>query len=209
MLAPLYRFRLDEREITAARPGGIVLAAFIIMLIASILFLGLASVAVMTGAIGSNFQVLSMAWIQGIVGLFLLAGGIGVGRGLLVGRIWARWTGVGVAISICAASLFLIISLGSMAVSISSKSNQSAINPNTGTKLPAEEAQALTDPAATPFDNQRFLYGMLGMYLVPGVFGMVLGGTALCALLTRGTAAWFQTSRLIREEHRLLRRELA
>jgi hypothetical protein len=46
------------------------------------------------------------------------------------------------------------------------------------------------------------------MYMLPGVFGALLGITALWSLLTRETAAWFRFASSIRQEHRQLRREL-
>jgi hypothetical protein len=51
--------------------------------------------------------------------------------------------------------------------------------------------------------------GLLAMYAVPAVIGLVLHGTALWALLTRRTAAWFRLASEIRAEHRRVRQELS
>ena len=50
---------------------------------------------------------------------------------------------------------------------------------------------------------------MLGFYGLPVAVELLLGGTALWALLSRPAAAWFRFAAEIRAEHRLVRMRLA
>jgi serine/threonine protein kinase len=204
--APLYRFRLDEREITAARPGGVVLAAFIFFMVSFAIFLGLASVATMMAFLVGNLAGATVAGIQATIGVVILAVGVVVGRSLLAGYTWARWTGVVLAVLLSLAALTATISLGSFAVWSASNSEFSeamdeAMKPPEGDPAPLPDGEA-------PFDPRRFIYGMVGMNMLPGVFGCMLGMTALWSLLTREAAAWFRFAAAIRREHKQLRREL-
>jgi serine/threonine protein kinase len=204
VLAPQYRFRLDDREITAARPGGVVLAAFTFFMITSLIFLSLASVAMMMGFMLANWQGAMIASIQGGLALACLAAGIVVGLGLLSGRIWARWTGVVLAILLCLASLSLMIALGSFALWSAGSNEFTAAMDREAAKKATNEGE----PAPPAFDPRRFIYGMVGMYMMPGVFGLMLGVTALWSLLSREAAAWFRFAAAIRKEHRQLRHEI-
>jgi serine/threonine protein kinase len=212
VLAPPYRFRLDEREIAAARPGGVVLAAFILFMVSSAMFLGLASMALMMGFIIGDLAGASIAGTQTFIGVAILASGIVVGRGLLAGRTWARWIGVVLAVLLSLSSFVFIIALTWFAVWSSSSAEwnaamEEAMDEQVETQ-PVPEAGQDSTGSPPPFDPRRFVYGMVGMYILPGVFGMMLGVTALLSLLTREAAAWFRFAHSIREEHRLLRREL-
>jgi serine/threonine protein kinase len=229
--APLYRFRLDEREITAARPGGVVLAAFILIMVSSAIFLGLSSMALMMAFMVGNLEGATIAAVQASIGLACLAAGVVVGRGLLAGRIWARWIGIVLATLMTLASVAVTVSLGWFAVwSTTSASFQAALQPQTQASpgdpaqppqpSPVNASPSADDPDTQPaqpapgkanppgFSPQRMIYGMVGMYMLPGVFGALLGITALWSLLTRETAAWFRFASSIRQEHRQLRREL-
>jgi hypothetical protein len=110
---------------------------------------------------------------------------------------------------ICLASLMLIIGISSMAVAMGAASN-SAFQQSLTPQNQANASPGSPPPAAPPasFNPQRFIFGMLGMYLLPGLFGLALGGTALWSLLSRETGAWFSFAWRIRDEHRRLRHEL-
>ena len=102
--APHYYYRLDEREIVAARPGGVVLAAFIILLVSLCVFMFLCSVGLMMGTmfLGTMFAVgATMMGVQVALAGVILAGGIFVSRGILAAHIWARWVGVVLIALIC------------------------------------------------------------------------------------------------------------
>jgi serine/threonine protein kinase len=212
--APVYRFRLDEREITASRPGGVMLAAFIFIMVASMLFLTFASVAVMTGVITANWSGAIIGAIQALVGLAALIVGVAVGWGLLAGRTWARWTGIVLAMLLSLSSLMLIFLLGWFAIwSSGSADFAKAMEGQQEINAPAEKAQqpgadVQSDGNIGTFDPRRFIYGMVGMYMLPGLFGLLLGIAALWSLLTHESAAWFRLAKSIRDEHRLLRHEL-
>jgi serine/threonine protein kinase len=204
--APVYRFRLDEREITAARPGGVVVAAFIFMMVSFAMFLGFVSVALMMGVIMANLAGATIAGFQATIGIAALASGLVVGRGLLSGYIWARWMGIAFAILLSLVSLGVTTSLCAMALSTSGSAFAQQLDDA------AQREKDAQDPSATnttPVSNARqFIYGIVGMYMVPGVFGVMLGVTALWSLLTREAAAWFRFAHIIRLEHKQLRREL-
>jgi hypothetical protein len=150
----------------------------------------------------------TIAGVQSAIGIAALAVGLVVGRGLLSGYTWARWMGVALAILLSLASLGLTIMLCSMALSASGTAFSQELDGA------AQRASQTSDPdpaggAKFQASNARqFIYGMIGMYLIPGVFGLMLGITAPWSLLTREAAAWFRFAASIREEHRQLRREL-
>ena len=56
---------------------------------------------------------------------------------------------------------------------------------------------------------RQLLMGMLAMYLVPLLAGLLLHAAAIWALLTRRAFEWFRLAREIREEHKRVRQELA
>lgn len=206
--APPYRFRLDDREITAARPGGVVLAAFVFIMVSFAVFLGLASVALMMSFMMANLAGATIAGTQLTIGIAVLAIGLVVGRGLLSGYTWARWMGVALAMLLSLASLGATIALCTLAMSASG----SAFAQELDGAAQRESEKIASDPSGANTiqvsSGRQFIYGMIGMYMVPGVFGLMLGLTALWSLLTRETAAWFRFARSVREEHRQLRREL-
>jgi serine/threonine protein kinase len=208
--APLYRFRLDEREITGARPGGVVLAAFVFIMVSFAVFLGMASVALMMSVMMASLAGATIGGFQATIGIIALAAGLVVGRGLLSGYTWARWMGVALAILLSLASLGLTIMLCSLALSASG----TAFSQELDGAAQRQKASETSDPdpsGANKFqasNARQFIYGMIGMYLVPGIFGLMLGLTALWSLLTREAAAWFRFAQSVRQEHRQLRREL-
>jgi len=56
---------------------------------------------------------------------------------------------------------------------------------------------------------QNFLYGAIAMYALPLLAALILGGTALWALLSPITGRWFRFAREIRLEHRRMKEQLA
>src|SRR6187401_999773 len=106
--APQYHFRLEEREITAARPGGIVFAAFALCLVALVISLGIASIALMMGfmliGLENSFVGATVLGIQGMAAVVILGAGIFVSQGLLAAHAWARWIGVVLFALLCIGS---------------------------------------------------------------------------------------------------------
>jgi serine/threonine protein kinase len=206
--APAYRFRLDDREITAARPGGIVLAAFVFIMVSFALFLGMVSVALMMSFMMANLAGAAIAGIQATIGITALAVGLIAGRGLLSGYIWARWMGVALAILLSLASLGLTITLCAFALSASASGFAQELDGAAQREAEKSDPNPSGGQQTQVSGARQFIYGMIGMYMVPGVFGLMLGITALWSLLTREAAAWFRFAASIRQEHRQLRREL-
>jgi serine/threonine protein kinase len=203
--APPYRFRLDEREITAARPGGVVLAAFIFLMVSVFLFVAIESVALMMGFMMMNEIMIgaTMFAIQSAVATGILVTGVLVGRGVLAGRDWARWTGVVLAALLCLASLALVAGLSAGAIGAASAG--SSLDKEFGIE---NGPDGQPNPNNPPFSARNMVFGMLAMYALPGFMGLLLGGTALWSLLSRPTGAWFRFARQTRWEHKQLRREL-
>ena len=201
ILAPAYHFRLDEREITAARPSEVVLAAFVSFLTGVFIFVGLMSICAMMGMISMDAtEGLTMA-VQGTIAVAALGVGLVLGWGMLTARAWARWIGVALAAVVC---LVCVTTLCVMVVSAISYSSQFIAEMEKDAQTQSSDGQA-----EQPYNARNFMLGMLAMYAVPVVIGMVLHGTALWALLTRRTWEWFRQAREIRGEHQVVRQQLA
>jgi serine/threonine protein kinase len=207
VVAPRYSYRLDEREITAARPGGIVLAAFIICLVALGVSLGIASIGLMSAVmfIGNiNAVGAAVLAVWSVAATAILVGGIFVGRGLLAARAWARWTGF---------VLFALLCLGSASglfgVAITSVSISAAFDSQME-KAQAEQAKdgsASQDEAELPFPLRNFVYGMFALYALPLLLGLLLGAAGIWSLVTRQASEWFAFATQIRLEHRFLKEQ--
>ena len=204
--APQYHYRLDEREITAARPGSVVYAAVIIFLAALSLFLMFTSVGLMSGimmlGVMTSVGITMMATQTGIGGVILVAGLV-VGRGLLAARIWARWAGVVLFVLLCGGSLLGMFGIVMMSVALAQAL------PNTSQ---SEAAQAkTTEPADAennpPFQAQNFVFGMVAMYAVPVLAALLMGVTGIWALLSRKAGEWFAFAAQIRLEHRFMKEQ--
>jgi serine/threonine protein kinase len=211
--APPYRFRLDEREIVAARPGRVVLAAFIFFVVSFFVFITAGSLALFFGFLTYG---LAGPMPSQLIGLLIPASvtiaGLVIGSGILAGRRWARWIGaVSAALMILIAAAAIISGIaGLLALSGTMKEafdkkvqqemeKQRASRPDAG----GEEERAYIDQAA-----QNFLYGAIAMYALPLLAALMLGGTALWGLLSPTTGRWFRFSREIRLEHRRLKEQL-
>jgi hypothetical protein len=132
------------------------------------------------------------------VGLLILAAGIAVGWNVLAGRTWARWTAIVLAGLLTLLSATAVFALAYFAIwSLNSAEMQAALEP-----------QAKSSPETMTFQPQRFILAMVSFYALPGVFGLLLGITALWSLLTRAAGEWFRFASSIREEHRQLKREI-
>ena len=223
--APQYHFRLDEREITAARPGGVILAALIIFMISLCLFM-------MFGSLGMMMSIMFLGQMNAAAAMFLalqigiagilLSAGIFVGRGLLSAQVWARWIGVVMMGLLVIGSLLGLVGLGSTAAAIAVELGSPAKRPAGGAEsrpLPPEQEPSVPpavppsgakQPAEPeiPFQAGRFIMAMFGFYALPLIMGAFLGGAGLWSLLSRKTAEWFRFAAQIREEHRLLREQL-
>jgi serine/threonine protein kinase len=205
--APQYHYRLDEREITAARPGSVVYAAVIIFLAALSLFLMFTSVGLMSGimmlGVMTGVGITMMAIETGIGGVILVAGLV-VGRGLLAARIWARWAGVVLFVLLCCGSLLGMFGIVMMSVALAQAL------PNTP-QSEAAQAKTTEQPAgaevAPPFQAQNFVFGMVAMYAVPVLAGLLMGVTGIWSLLSRKAGEWFAFAAQIRWEHRQMREQ--
>ncbi len=89
--APPYRYRLDYDEILARRPGAVVLAAFICLMLGCAVFVLGTSVSAMTMVI-ANFHLMGI--VQVLVSVLALGATIVVARRLLAGWNWARWVAI-------------------------------------------------------------------------------------------------------------------
>jgi|GEM_PF-6976994 len=200
VVAPPYRFRLDEREITAARPSEVVLAAFVFFVIGCFLFISVLSIGMMMGVMTiDTFGGLFLA-IQAAIAILALVIGVSVGWGVLLARNWARWIGVAIAAIVCVGCCIAAAGMIVGALTIASQDLSQF-----------EEAlkSSSSDGNPPPIKARNFILAVMAMYAVPVIVGIVLHGTALWALLTRRTAAWFRLAREIREEHRRVREEWA
>jgi serine/threonine protein kinase len=203
--APAYHFRLDEREIIAARPSPVVLAAFAFFVVAAFLFVTGVSFAVLLGVMGIGSvdagEMRLTAAIFGVGGTLLLAVGIPTGRGILRARGWAWWAGV-----LAAAMLVLLAVVGLVGL-VQSAAWMLAM---------PDEVQRILNEAETGEQDGDGEYspiysalGFLVMLAVPLATGLALGSTAVWALLCRSTRDWFRFAAEIRREHKLLKERLA
>lgn len=202
--APPYYFRLDEREITAARPGWVVLAAVNFFVVCVFLFLAFASISLfmgaMMGAMGAGSAALAAGAIQLGIALAILVGGIAIGQGILAARTWARWLGAASAGVLAVGSVLGLVLLGISMVVIMNEPFEGLVpppQPHDGQQLQFQ------------ISPQRMLISSLLMYAVPLVAGIILGGTALWGLVCRSASQWFRLARELRTEHRRMRDGLA
>jgi serine/threonine protein kinase len=201
IVAPPYHFRLDEREIMASRPSEVVLAAFVYLMTGFSICIALLSVGMMMGIITLNTAGGFMVAFQSAIGLAALATGATVAWGVLKARGWGRWIGVGISTLMCLALCATIIVMG---VSFYAMSGQFMAEMEK-----SMNSQGPSGGAAAPLPARNFLLGMLAMYAVPLVAGLLLHAAAIWALVTRRTREWFRLAREIRAEHRRVKAELA
>jgi hypothetical protein len=178
----------------------------------------------MMGLMMMDWSGLMTAGFMTVIAATVLASGLTVGYGLLLAHQWARWTGVVLAamLTLCAAGGLIAIIGGAVMVATNAELGEffqeverAAEEPPTS--APADSGNAVPKPAndggsdapTQTLQVQNFVFAMLGFYGLPVAVGLLLGGTALWALLSRPTAAWFRFAAQIRAEHRLVRERLA
>jgi serine/threonine protein kinase len=210
VVAPPYHFRLDEREITAARPGTVVLAAFIFFFVGFFISMGCAAMALMMGLMIMSWDgIVVGSFLTGVAATFLCAG-FAVGYGLLSAHQWARWVGLVLAGLITLSSLAGVIAVVAGAVAVATNEGIGGFLDEMDKEIKKAQEEEGTPNAADPnFRPQNFLYALLGFYGMPFFVGLLLGGTALWALLNRATGAWFRFAAEVRAEHWLVRQRLA
>lgn len=208
--APAYHFRLDEREITAARPGGVVLAAFIFFVVSLAVSLFTEASALMMGLMIMNSVGLGVFAFQTLLAVLILAVGLAVGYGILDARKWARWTGIVLSGLFTVFTFVAVIGLifGIVTVAVADASSFEFL------KVPPEETTVQNPDGTTThtmevFEPRNFVYAMAAFYGLPFVVAFILWGTALWNLLTKSTAAWFHSAAELRTEHHRVRQELA
>ncbi len=204
-----YHFRLDEREITAARPGAVVLAAVDFFVSSIFLFLAMTSVALMIGVMmmgvsGAASAGLLATAIQVAIATVILVGGIALGLGILAARTWARWAGV-----LCAALLMLasVAGIAVLCVAVIEVLQGELFGALPAT--PPSQEGLDGDVRTVQFSPRYMLLGSFLLYAVPLAAGIVVGGTALWGLLCHSARQWFAFARLHRAEHQRVRQEWA
>lgn len=200
--APQYHYRLDEREITAARPGGVMFAAFAIMLVSLGLFIGFTSIGLMSGILMLGMMAgaaITMMVAELAIGGVILATGVIVGRGLLAARVWARWIGVALFVLLCGSSCLGIFSIVIMSAALSQELSKATNSP------PKNARQTEAQEVQLPMQN--FAYGIFAVYVVPLLAGLLLGAGGIWSLLSRKTGEWFAFAAQIRWEHRQARQQ--
>lgn len=211
--APQYHYRLDEREITAARPGRIVFAAFAISLVALVLSLGIASVGLMMGIMFlglANAGVGGTALgLQAMLAALILAGGILVSHGLLAAKFWARWTGIVLFALMCLSSVFGMFSVTLAMIAVAPQlENEIAKQERSAPKSESQpEAEGAEQGEKVVFPVRNFLLGSLAMYALPLLVGLLLGVAGIWSLVTRISGEWFNLAVQIRTEHRFLKEQ--
>jgi serine/threonine protein kinase len=207
--APAYYFRLDEREITAARPGPVVLAAVDFFVSSVFLFLALTSFALMMGVMmigmpGAGVDGMVFGAILFLLAITILVGGIAIGLGILSARTWARWLGVAFAGLLVLGSVAGLGLLGVAIIAVLQEGFMADLPPD------PPQGQGFDGNVQTvPFSPRYMLIGSFLLYAVPLVAGIIIGGTALWGLLCRAAWQWFAFAREIRAEHRRVREEWA
>jgi serine/threonine protein kinase len=202
--APAYHFRLDEREITAARPSEVVLAAVVFMIVGFFVFMFTLSVSAMIGLMTMDFAGIVISAVQALTAVAVLAVAGALAWGVMTARAWARWAGVVLSALVAAASAAALVALIMVmvtALAASSKEFEDAFG--------MSPSPATTPPSARPFPARNFLLGMVAMYGLPFLVSVILHAFALWALLRRRTGEWFRFARELRAEHRRVRQELA
>jgi len=202
--APPYHYRLDEGEITAARPGRIVMAAFFLGLFAAVISLGLASFGIMMLFMRINDGIGGVATaMQLAIALGVLTGGIWIARGLLAARNWARWTGVVLFALLCVGSAFGLIALWPIAVdsmtlsASTSSTSEAAIQKDSGNKDQLSRLPA-----------RNLVTGIAAMYAVPLMTAALLGTVCIWSLVTRRSSEWIMFAAQLRLEHRQTKEQL-
>lgn len=196
VLAPPYRFRFDEGEIIAARPSGVMAAAIIMILGASFIALIGLCTTIMTLVIliadktsSNSMGTFLIIGVQGIFSITVAGAGILVARNLLSGQVWARWISVVVAVL---QVILCVVILAAMAFYLVVQWNSQVVAPPEA-GVPAR------------LQMQTFMLGIVAMYGVPIVLGLVLGAVIAYSLWSRKAANWFRLATRIRGEHRNLR----
>ncbi|MFN0019175.1 MAG: protein kinase domain-containing protein [Pirellulaceae bacterium] len=208
--APQYHFRLDEREITAARPGRIVFAAFALCLVALGISLSIASVGLMMGVmllgLEGSLVGATVLGIQGIAAVVILVAGIFVSRGLLAAHAWARWIGVVLFALLCVGSAFGMATLAISSFAMSAEVD--SIFQKAEAEQRAKAAEEGEEGGETViFPARNFVYGMLALYALPLLVGLLLGVTGIWSLVTRQASEWFGFAVQIRTEHRFMKEQ--
>ncbi|HZL91809.1 MAG TPA: serine/threonine-protein kinase [Pirellulaceae bacterium] len=195
--APPYHFRLDEREIVAARPAGVVLAAFITASMSFFMAMGMMFMAVMMGVMAWNMGGQIMLAIQAILSAIILGVGLLLTWGLLSASTWARWLNVGLSALVC---LACVGGIGLIIVAAIGLDGSEFV----------KELQRQQENA-TPEEKRviaNMIPAVLASYALPMIVGLMLGATSLVALLARRTGEWFRFARQLRVEHQQLREAL-
>lgn len=204
--APPYHYRLDERQITAARPGRIVLAAFVMCSVAAVMSLGIASLGLMMIFMNvMNSGGATVVAIQAAIAAVILVIGLGVGRNLLAAQVWARWTGVALFAALCVGSALGLVGLGVMSASFFASTGIDSLPK----KAKAEQAQRTSNgpDLEIPFSAQNMVYGLSAMYALPLLVALLLGTAGIWSLVTRKASEWFSFAAQIRLEHRLVKEQ--
>ena len=206
VVAPQYHYRLDEREIVAARPGSVVLAAFIMFLASLGLFLAFFSIGLMSGIMFMGVMTgmgATMMAVETVIGGVILATGIIVGRSLLAARIWSRWAAVVLFALLCGGSLLSMFSVAMMSIAISQQlpNMSKAKSPNTTVEQPTGEENDAQSIA------RNLMFGMFAVYAVPHLAALLMGAAGIWSLLSRKAGEWFTFAAQIRWEHRQMREQ--
>jgi serine/threonine protein kinase len=195
--APPYHFRLDEREIVAARPTGVVLSAFIAVAISFLQGMAFLFFALFMGLMAWRMGGAIIFAVQAAIAVTILALGLVVAWGLLSARRWAWWLDLILSGLLCLACI-----AGIAGILLTSNMLQTE-------GLGQELAR---DPTATPeekFIAANLVMAMTAAYLMPMIVGIVLAIVSLAALLSRRTRDWLAFARQLRLEHRQLKESLS
>jgi len=182
VLAHPFRYRFDRGEIVAARPGSLMAAAFPFFLLATVLMLGIL-MPLFGLIILHERQDPGKYWhflMYSATSAALAAGSFLVGKGLLGGQGWARWTASGIALAVMAWAAFII----------------QVILRGSG-EPPPHGLPANVDE--TVYLKSQFLA------LVPLALAIASSAGVLILLFLSSTRRWFRFARQIRLEHRRLR----
>jgi len=202
--APPYHYRLDEREITAARPSEVVSAAVIFFVLAFFLFTSIESVSLMMFFMLPGMSGVVMCAIQSGIALTCLLLGSAIGSGVLAAQTWARWTGVAISSLLATVSLVgIVMVVIAVFAALNNDFGPVGLDPE-----PASQGGA-APAGGPPFSMRNMVLGMIAMYSLPIVMGLALGGSALWCLLCRATGRWFRFARDLRLEHRAAKEQLA
>jgi serine/threonine protein kinase len=194
--APPYHFRLDEREIVAARPAGVVLSAFIaaatsFLVGMALLFFGL-MMGVMVWQMGGNI----LLTVQALIAAAVVGTGLVVAWGLLSGRTWAWWADLALSSLVSLACVAGVVMLIVSGVTLDSS----------GFTEEMRRQENVSEQDKVMLGNM--LSALLIAYAMPLLVGFLLGVTSLVVLLARKTGEWFRFAREIRREHEELRQSL-